>query len=58
MDECDLCNVILPRQVISSTLIQLDFNFEFAFNPGFIFNETPSVEVCQHADRGPPSVIS
>lgn len=58
MDECDLCNVILPRQIVSSTLPHIDFDIEFAFNPGFIFNETPLVEVCQHADRGPPSVIS
>lgn len=58
MEECDLCNVILPRQVISSTLIQFDFDIEFASNPGFIIIEMPLVEVCHHADRGPPSVIS
>ena len=57
-EECDLCNVILPRQILSSTLPHIDFDIEFAFNPGIIFNETPLVEVCQHADRGPPSVIS
>ncbi len=58
IDECDLCNVVLPRQIISSTLPHTDFDVAFAFNPGFIFNETPLVEVCHHADRGPPSVIS
>lgn len=58
MEECDVCNVVLPRQVVSSTLLYIDFDIEFAFKLGFVFNETPSVEVCQHADRGPPSVIS
>jgi len=57
-EDCDLCNVILPRQVISKTFLQFDFDIDFAFNPGFIFNKTPSIGVCQHADRGPPSVIS
>ena len=58
MEECDLCNVILPRQVVSCIFLHIDYNIEFAFNPGFIFNETPPFEICQHADRGPPSVIS
>ena len=57
-EQCDLCNVILPRQVLSSTILCFDFDIEFASNPDFVFNETPSVEVCHHADRGPPSVIS
>lgn len=58
MDECDLCNVILPRQVMTSSLLCFDFDPEFTFNPVFNLDETPSVEVGQHADRGPPAVIS
>jgi hypothetical protein len=58
MDECDMCNVILPRQIVSSTLLHFDFDIAFAFSPVFIFNEMPLVEVSQHSDRGPPSVIS
>lgn len=58
MEECDMCNVILPRQVISGTLLHFHVDIEFAFNPGFVFDEIPLDEICQHADRGPPSLIS
>jgi hypothetical protein len=56
-EECDLCNVIMPRQVVEKVPSYSACNFEFSFCSFYSVRENAAAPLLLHADRGPPSLI-
>lgn len=56
-EECDLCHVILPRQVVEKVPEYSECRLEFSFSSFYSVLERAATPMRLHADRGPPSLI-
>ncbi|MDZ4748119.1 MAG: hypothetical protein SH808_06495 [Saprospiraceae bacterium] len=56
-EECDYCNVILPRQVITAFLYLDDLKTEIISVAGFAVTEWTIIPTRLQSDRGPPSFV-
>jgi hypothetical protein len=56
-EECDYCNVILPRQVVSTFQPLDDLKTEIISIPGHAVAKWITLPVLRQSDRGPPFLI-
>ena len=56
-EECDLCNVVMPRQVVERVPEYCEYKLAFSFQSYYAVKETAATPFLSHADRGPPSLI-
>jgi hypothetical protein len=56
-EDCELCNVVLPRQVVEKVPEYRESTIEFSFQSYYAIREKAETPILLHADRGPPALI-
>jgi hypothetical protein len=56
-EECDLCNIVLPRQLVESIPVYREYKIEFSDSSFCAIQEKALTPFLLHTDRGPPALI-